>query len=197
MSFRKEKKFRLSKFDFDTLKNKLRLKGMQPLFAKRVINSLYYDTANWNMFNDSEEGLLPRKKVRIRWYDDIRKANNEVKISSNEGRFKTTSSANVTSELNLPQSLYEPSYGVIYPSLLVSYSREYFSFESMRITFDSNIKYVNYRQSEKIAHKDGECVMEIKTSIDNPDDYLESVLPFPTSRFSKYSRGFLISQSEL
>ena len=197
MSFRKEKKFRLSKFDFDILKNKLRLKGMQPLLAKRVINSLYYDTANWNMFNDSEEGLLPRKKVRIRWYDDIRKASNEVKISSNEGRFKTISSANMTSELTLPQSLYEPSYGVIYPSILVSYSREYFSFESIRITFDSNIKYVNYRQSEKIAHKDGECVMEIKTSIDNPDDYLESVLPFPTSRFSKYSRGLLISQSEL
>ena len=67
MSFRKEKKFRLSKFEFDSLKNNLRLKGMKALYAKRVINSLYYDTELHSMYNDSEEGLLPRKKVRIRW----------------------------------------------------------------------------------------------------------------------------------
>lgn len=197
MSFRKEKKFRLSKFDFDSLKIKLRLNGMQPLHPKRVINSLYYDTELHSMFIDSEEGLLPRKKVRIRWYDDIRKANTEVKISSTEGRFKTSSFANVTSESTLPQSLYESSYGVIYPSLFVSYTREYFLFESMRITFDSHIQYANYRQSRKIFHKDGECVMEVKIDLDVPDDYIESILPFPTTRFSKYSRGFLISSGDL
>ena len=80
MSFRKEKKFRLSKYDCDTLKNELRIKGMQSLYPKRVINSLYYDTVLCDMFNDSEEGLLPRKKVRIRWYDDIKRANKELKM---------------------------------------------------------------------------------------------------------------------
>jgi hypothetical protein len=197
MSFRKEKKFRLSKFDFDSLKINLRLNGMQSLYPKRIINTLYYDTELHSMFNDSEEGLLPRKKVRIRWYDDVRKANKEVKISSAEGRFKTSTFANVKSELTIPLSLYESSYGVIYPSLFVSYTREYFSFESMRITFDSSIQYANYRQSRKILHEDGECVMEVKTDLDVPDDYIESILPFPTARFSKYSRGFLISSGGL
>ena len=197
MSFRREKKFRLSKFDFDSLKTKLRLNGMQPLYAKRVINSLYYDTKFHSMFNDSEEGLLPRKKVRIRWYDCVRKANNEVKISSAEGRFKTTSVANVTSASTLPQSLYDSSYGVIYPSLFVSYTREYFSFESTRITFDSHIQYANYRQSRKIAHKDGECVVEVKIGLDVPDDYIEKKLPYPTTRFSKYSRGVLMAAGDL
>ena len=197
MSFRKEKKFRLSKFDFDLLKNKLYLKGMQTLYEKRIINSLYYDTELHSMYSDSEEGLLPRRKVRIRWYDDINKAKNEIKISSAEGRFKTSCLANVSSKSTLPQSLYDPIYGVIYPSLFISYRREYFSFETMRITFDSDIQYVNYRQSRKISHKDGECVMEVKVGLEVPDDYIEKMLPFPTSRFSKYSRGLLISNGEL
>lgn len=197
MSFRKEKKFKLSKYEFDSLKNKLRIKGMQTLYAKRVINSLYYDTEPYDMFSDSEEGLLPRKKVRIRWYDDIERANIEVKISSLEGRFKTSCLANVKSESSLPQSLHDSNYGLISPSLFVTYTREYFSFESMRITFDSNIQYGNYRRSRGLRHKDGECVMEVKIGIDLSDDYIESMLPYPTSRFSKYSRGMLFSNGEL
>ena len=197
MSFRKEKKFRLTCYDYESLKNELLLKGMVALYAKREINSLYYDDENHSMFHDSEEGLLPRRKVRIRWYDDIKKASNEVKISSFEGRFKTSSLAHAESENSLPQSLFDPHYGVIIPSLLVSYTREYFTFESMRITFDSDIKYFNYRLAQNIQFLDKECVMEIKVGIDVPDDYIERLIPHSTSRFSKYSRGLLASNREL
>lgn len=197
MSFRKEKKFRLSKYEYNDLKIKLLLQGMKPLYAKRVINSMYYDTEQYSMYHDSEEGLLPRRKVRIRWYDDITKASNEVKISSFEGRFKTTSFVRAPSKNSLPTTLADPYYGVIAPSLLISYTREYFSFESMRITFDSGIKYFNYRRAQNISFTDDECVMEIKVGIDVPDDYIERLIPFSTSRFSKYSRGLLISNKEL
>jgi hypothetical protein len=197
MSFRKEKKFRLTKYDYNSLKNKLLLQGMEPLYAKREINSLYYDTKLHSMYHDSEEGLLPRRKIRVRWYDDVRKASNEVKISSFEGRFKTSSFVNVTSQNALPKSLNDPYYGIIFPSLFVSYSREYFSFKSMRITFDSAIKYVNHRLTQNIPFADGECVMEIKVGIDVPDDYIEMIIPFSTSRFSKYSRGLLITNCDL
>ena len=195
MSFRKEKKFRLTCYDYESLKNELLLKGMAPLYAKREINSLYYDDENHSMYHDSEEGLLPRRKVRIRWYDDIKKASNEVKISSFEGRFKTSSLAHAESENSLPQSLFDTHYGIIIPSLLVSYTREYFTFESMRITFDSGIKYFNYRLAQNIPFLDEECVMEIKVGIDVPDDYIERLIPHSTSRFSKYSRGLLISNN--
>ena len=194
MSFRKEKKFRLTRHDFNLLKNDLLSKGMEPLFPKRVINSLYYDTKLYNMFNDSEEGVLPRKKLRIRWYNDIRKARKEIKISSTEGRYKKSYLINLSSELALPESLFEQTYGMTQPSLFVSYSREYFSFKSMRVTFDSSIMYTNFRQTQKIAFEDSECVMEIKVSADVPDDYIEKIFPIPTSRFSKYSRGLLISK---
>ena len=42
---------------------------MQKIYNKRFINSLYYDTKQRDMFYHSEEGVLPRKKIRIRWYN--------------------------------------------------------------------------------------------------------------------------------
>ena len=195
MSFRKEKKIRLTWHDYVSLKADLLLKGMAQLYAKREINSLYYDDENHSMYHDSEEGVLPRRKVRIRWYDDIKSASNEVKISSFEGRFKTSCLAHAESEDSLPQSLFDPHYGIIVPSLLVSYTREYFSLESLRITFDSSIKYFNYRLAQNIPFFDEECVMEIKVGMDVPDDYIERLIPHSTSRFSKYSRGLLVSNN--
>lgn len=197
MSFRKEKKIRLTIYEFGILRNKLLLQGMKPLFEKREINSLYYDTDDYGMYHDSEEGLLPRKKVRIRWYDDITKASKEVKISSFEGRFKTSDAFHVPSRRYLPKSFYDSYYGSISPSLCVSYIREYFLYKEMRITFDSYIKYVNERFSHKIPVLDGECVMEVKVGFDVPDDYIERVIEYPISRFSKYSRGLLTTGCEL
>ena len=197
MSFRKEKKFRLSKYEFDLLKNSLLLKGMRPLYNKRTINSLYYDTNKYDMFNDSQEGLLPRKKVRIRWYSDVTLANTEVKTSSIEGRFKTTTVGNFSFQSNLPKNLFDIDYGTLSPSLLVSYTREYFSLKTIRLTFDSSIKYINYRQSNNVKHEDNQCVMEIKTTSDISDDYIESIIPWPMTRFSKYCRGILNSFGEL
>ena len=196
MSFRQEKKFRLTQSDFNTLKNNLRLQGMEPLYSSRKINSLYYDTEDHNMFFDSEEGLLPRKKVRIRWYEDVKEASLEVKTSSIEGRFKTSDRAQSTEKTLLPESLYDTQYGSVIPSLLVCYSREYFTFKSMRITFDSDIKYVNKRLSQNVTFVDGECVMEIKVGIDVDEDYIERFIPYSTSRFSKYCRGLLLTSKE-
>jgi len=196
MSFRQEKKFRLTQSDFNTLKNNLRLQGMEPLYSSRKINSLYYDTEDHNMFFDSEEALLPRKKVRIRWYEDVKEASLEVKTSSIEGRFKTSDRAQSTEKTLLPESLYDTQYGSVIPSLLVCYSREYFTFKSMRITFDSDIKYVNKRLSQNVTFVDGECVMEIKVGIDVDEDYIERFIPYSTSRFSKYCRGLLLTSKE-
>ena len=90
MSFRKETKFRLSESDQLRIKNDLILDGMEVLYPSRTINSTYFDTNDLSMFWDSEEGVLPRKKVRVRWYENDIKLTKEVKISSIEGRFKYT-----------------------------------------------------------------------------------------------------------
>ena len=92
MSFRKEKKYRLTCLEFNVFKDSLIKKGMTSLYEPREIHSLYYDNQSGDMHYHSEEGVLPRKKVRVRWYKDPDNSSVETKVSSIEGRFKTTRS---------------------------------------------------------------------------------------------------------
>ena len=196
MSFRKEKKYRLTCLEFDNLKNQMLEHGMCRLYKKRRINSLYYDTEFLDMFYHSEEGVTPRKKVRIRWYESDISYNIEKKVSSVEGRHKTTLSLTRSNTKSLPKTLKDQLYGLLTPSLLVSYERDYYSIGGIRVTFDSSIKYQNFRHSVKSEFENPERVMEIKASKDTSDDYIENLIPYTTSRFSKYSRGLLISQGQ-
>ncbi|MAZ79783.1 MAG: hypothetical protein CMD72_03465 [Gammaproteobacteria bacterium] len=199
MSFRKEKKFRVTVAEYHRLKSMLLSQGMEILHQPRCINSIYFDTNNLQMFDDSEEGLLPRKKIRVRWYNKNNKFNLETKTSSIEGRYKTTKAlSDVSSEKKiLTKSYTDSQYGNIYPSLKVSYSRTYFEFNLMRITFDENIKYSNLRTHAKDYYSDPERVVEIKVPFECEDDYIEKFIPFATARFSKYSRGTLLSTGDL
>tara|TARA_A100001234_G_scaffold3221_1_gene2579 strand:+ start:4067 stop:4666 length:600 start_codon:yes stop_codon:yes gene_type:complete len=199
MSFRKEKKFRLSISDFHNIKNLLTSNGMSRLHETRIVNSLYFDTPTLKMFHDSEEGVLPRKKVRIRWYNDRKEFSIEKKISSIEGRYKTvipSTNSDKSSKFQL-MSLFDEIYGDLSPSLLVSYERAYFMFNKIRITFDSKIIYRNKRVLTNSKIEDPERVMEIKTGIDESDDFIESLIPYQTSRFSKYIRGILVTRGEI
>ena len=195
MSFRKENKFRLSISDFYQIKNLLLSQGMTTLFEKRTINSIYYDTLNLDMFYNSEEGVLPRKKFRIRWYYDKRKSKIEKKISSTEGRFKT--SVSLAENENFINHIIDQNYGVLEPSLKVSYERSYYSFNKVRLTLDSNITYVNPRISNFKKYKDPERVLEVKAAINTSDDFISKFFPYPNSRFSKYSRGILLTINNL
>lgn len=195
MGFRKEKKFRVTFSDYYKFKNQLHQQGMNIIFEPRQITSVYFDTINLNMFHDSEEGILPRKKVRIRWYNNNLKFRLENKISSIEGRFKVTSKIEnniLENELYMKNRLDE-QYGHIQPILKVSYKRSYFMINDMRITFDRDITYQNLRHANKRKYYDPERVIEIKTPAVYPDDFVEKIIPYSTARFSKYTRGLLLS----
>lgn len=192
MSFRKEKKFRLTFSDQKKMKNSLISLGMNSLFPSRNINSAYFDTDHLNMFTDSEEGILPRKKIRVRWYDNEKNLKKETKVSSIEGRYKLSEAFISNNFLkNFKSTLLDCDYGLIRPILMVSYSREYFLLNNLRITFDNNIKYRDLRSTLYRPLFDEECVVEIKTPDNISDDYIESFIKHSTSRFSKYSRGLL------
>ena len=199
MSFRKEKKIRVTVNEFFKLQSLLQQKGMKSLFKPRVISSIYLDTVDMNMFHDSEEGVLPRKKVRIRWYNEDKKFTLENKTSSIEGRFKVTSkldSSILDNELKI-KSRMDSQYGLIQPILKVSYERSYFMLNNMRITFDKNITYQYLRTANNRKYFEPERVVEIKIPISCSDDFVEKHIPYPTARFSKYSRGLLLSSGDL
>jgi hypothetical protein len=193
MSFRKEKKYRLSYSDMSEVKKSLLMMGMSTLHPLRVINSCYFDTNDLDFMHDSEEGVLPRKKIRIRWYDSDNRFTKEVKVSSIEGRYKYTSSLDYVKSVNDIKSLsiFDAESGNLTPMLIVKYEREYYSLGGLRITFDKNIDYSDLRLNTIPTFKDSECVMEVKVPIDCDDDYIEGIIQHSTSRFSKYSRGLL------
>jgi hypothetical protein len=67
----------------------------------------------------------------------------------------------------------------------------------MRLTFDSFIEYTYFKDLSKTVYEDPEKVMEIKVDIDTADDFIETLIPYATVRFSKYSRGMLFSNGGL
>ena len=89
------------------------------------------------------------------------------------------------------------NYGILKPVILISYFREYYKLNNLRLTFDTKINYKNLQQNKYFTKYDSECVMEIKTNFKTADDYIYSVINYPTSRFSKYSRGILFTQEFL
>ena len=190
MSFRKEKKFRLSQSELKLLKFSLLEKGMKVLYPKRLIKSCYFDTKNLLMFHQSEEGILPRKKIRYRWYNSNFKVNKEIKISSIEGRYKENYFIGPINTSNLKQyKLYDQDYGALYPYICIKYYREYFLYKKLRFTFDTNIEYEKIDSNISLKSIEKECVMEIKASNTFNDDYLEKIMSNQTERFSKYCRG--------
>ena len=197
MSFRKEIKYRLSLSDQKILKNKLISEGLKKLYPKRKISSIYFDTNNLNFHLNSEEGVLPRKKIRIRWYDDNYKMlTKETKISSIEGRYKITKPIidKNFSDISTMQ-IIDKEYGILKPKILISYFRDYFILKKIRLTFDSEIKYKNLKSSYQLVKYEKECVMEVKSDFKVDEDYIQKLIEYPTSRFSKYSRGIIHTES--
>jgi hypothetical protein len=194
MSFRNERKYRLSYGDSVKLKSNLIFRGMEKLYPDREINSEYFDTMELKMFSDSEEGILPRKKIRVRWYQDKSIKNLETKISSIEGRFKK--SVRYLKNLKEKSSYLQDSfYGKIFTSIIVNYKREYYQFKNFRLTFDTKINYKNSRLNSQIKYNDKETVLEIKTKNLDTNDYIDQFINYPTSRFSKYCRGIHMTRS--
>ena len=90
---RQEIKFLVNKkFIFD-----LKLeKKINKLYPSRIINSIYFDTINLDFFHDSEEGISPRKKVRVRYYNNnFEDLNLEIKYTNSFWRTKYVKKFNI------------------------------------------------------------------------------------------------------
>ena len=63
---RSEIKYDISNFSEEFFISNYRLRE---IFKGRYINSIYYDNINLDFYHLSQEGIVPRKKVRIRFYN--------------------------------------------------------------------------------------------------------------------------------
>ena len=71
MSFRKEIKSTINNSNIFNLRNWIFQNGGYELYPDRTVNSVYFDNKENLMYFQSIEGLVPRKKIRIRNYNDI------------------------------------------------------------------------------------------------------------------------------
>jgi SPX domain protein involved in polyphosphate accumulation len=170
----------------------LKDKNFKEIFFKRKINSIYFDNKFFESYTDSEEGSVPRKKIRLRFYEEknIYKAEKvflEKKITSIEGKSKTVEETSNFKDY-LEEGLVDYNYGICYPTLTLSYYREYFQSENIRITFDTLIEYENFDKSLN-AIREKSNIMEIKCLNIENNDFIEKNFPLQKIRFSKYCSG--------
>jgi hypothetical protein len=188
MSYRVEEKIPMTLSDSDQFLESLKDQGSKLLFPKRIIQSDYFDSNQFILFRESEEGLLPRKKVRIRHYplSNQIEYSLEIKISSIEGRYKTAKKLSDSQAKRIINTGYfDQIYGLLEKKISVSYSREYFSFQGIRITRDTQISYQDLiNKTNNFIEKDS--VVEIKAPENTPVDFLLKIIPSQRRRFSKY-----------
>ena len=155
-----------------------------------MFSSLYFDTNNKNCYRDSVEGVIPRKKIRIRSYpdEDTKIFLFEKKISSAEGRFKISKKISLTNANKIiTLGHFDKMYGHLKPIMHIEYIREYYKYKNYRITIDSKINYRFYKK--KFSKNDQMSIIELKYNIKLDDDAIINSFSNKTTRFSKYSNG--------
>lgn len=191
MSFRIEEKMLFHASDLFKIKDFIvKNKGIN-LYPDRSIESIYFDNKFLQSYKESEEGILPRKKIRIRSYDQFKTSFLEEKISSVEGKFKKNSKIS-SHELHdfKKEGYFDKKYGLMYPIIKISYLRSYYLIEKkIRITMDRNILY-NSINNKTLFFRDSDIlILETKLNSRFILSDLENLIPFTRLRVSKYCQS--------
>lgn len=192
MSFRIEEKLYVRSSQLANLNRWLFDQDAVLLHPKRLIYSTYFDTPALDMFYLSEEGSVPRKKIRIRTYGKGHRKDEpnslEIKTSSVEGRFKTVTKLNkIETDNMLVSGYYDTSYGSCEPVVAISYQREYFLVNGIRLTIDTDIEYKAV--GSFLVVRDRGISVEVKAEYEMSTNILLETFPFQRVRFSKYARA--------
>ena len=183
---RYEIKFDVSEYDLTNLISELQ---MIYLYPQRKIISTYYDTVHLKYFNDSEEGLLPRKKVRVRNYENDKNFNLEIKETEIDFRRKLVLNNIDNKKVNdllIKNHKYDE---IVLPKLKVMYNRKYFQCRYGRITYDFNIKYRDLILGNFNQIFSQKKILELKnTNLKLKDEFIKN-FSLKNIRFSKYCDG--------
>lgn len=150
------------------------------LHPERVISSIYYDNNRFQIYQDSAEGIVPRKKIRIR--ESFSELHLEHKFKNQNGKYKKHQKVN-----NIPNKIIDNIYGVTFPVCKIEYKRLYLTNNKIRITVDSNLKYQNYKNSIS-NYNVSFFITEFKmhNDLEISKNFIDSKINFSTIKFSKY-----------
>ena len=197
------------------------IKEMSKHHPSRIVNSIYFDNLNLEMAQDNIDGISKRCKIRDRYYGEKENdCNLEIKKKINRFGFKKIFNLKQKIDkidLNELFSLKNDFYKLVIqdsfvekfiikdclqPQIGVSYLREYYIFDKIRLTHDKNINYTSFSNDKKFTRKnttDNTNVIEIKFDY-NDFKQAKSILnkiEIKPKRFSKYIRGLSFFNSSI
>lgn len=150
------------------------------LHPERIVSSIYYDNFTFQIYRDSVEGIVPRKKIRIR--ESFGELYLEHKFKNQDGKYKKKQKIN-----NIPNKIIDNIYGITFPVCKIEYKRLYLTNNKIRITVDSNLNYQNYRNSFS-NYNISFFVAEFKmyNNLEISKNFIDSKINYTTVKFSKY-----------
>lgn len=190
MSFRTENKYKIAYNKISHLYKWIKESNGIKFYPDRKVHSIYFDNDKFQSYHNSLEGVVPRKKIRFRYYNDEtifdKLIQYEEKISSIEGRFKFSKKTLINKD-KFYKGIFDNFYGLCFPKTRVSYKREYFKVFNVRVTLDTNISYseVNKYGFRKREINDKNFILEVKCDPNN-NYFLDKKFNFEKIRFSKY-----------
>ena len=146
--YRCEKKLDVDKYNLIHFYNFIKKNNLKSIYNDRYILSYYFDNQYFDMYNHSEEGILPRKKIRIRSYPKKNDHNRnmfynlETKISDYTGRSKKVKKIQSINK-SLKYGIFDKQYGKCNMVSSIWYRRKYFTLKNFRITVDDRICFKN------------------------------------------------------
>lgn len=194
---------------------KLHFALFSEIFHQRIVNNIYFDTENLDLFKANYNGHSQRYKIRIRWYGEmfgqIEHPVLEIKIRN--GLLNRKESYPIK-PFKLDQGFHKkiPILSIFNsevpihikrkieactPVLLNQYIRKYFlSFDkNFRITIDKEMKFYKIQRFEnyfanQIANK-MDSILELKYSPENDNlaNRITNQFPFRLTKSSKYMVG--------
>lgn len=208
MEKRMENKFYGNKIAIRQIINNLMENGMKEEYNERWNNSIYFDNKKLELFEESEEGIAPRSKIRIRNY--ITNQSKELKQYQLEIK-KTDLNYEYKIKINIAQEevnkltangIFDKKYGLLKPLTEILYKRKYYNYKGIIVTHDKNIQYKRFTningKNEKIVFEKYE-VLEFKINLKYLDSVqLSEIMGIENLRFSKYCRSIeLLKLSKL
>ena len=184
------------------------IKGMfKEVYPKRVVNSIYFDTEIFQDVWDNINGFGDRKKIRVRWYNEIKNSKVQIeekkkkgfvtiKQSKNLGKFKDFEELNkFLDDENFFEINFFSGKKNLKKTLFIQYERNYYelSNKKLRVTIDKNLRLFQNFPSKFIELD--KTILELKYDVNNASYVNEFIknnnLNNRNQKFSKYVNSFI------
>ena len=163
--------------------NKIFSDGFEYIFPSRQISSIYYENANFDIYKDSVEGVVPRKKIRVR--EKLGNLYLEEKIKRQDGKYKRSKQIK-----HYPKVIHDQFYGFVKEICKITYNRSYLGNSKIRLTIDSDLKFENLR-NRYVFNMNNIFILEYKI-LDNftsSENFINSYKELNSFKFSKYEQA--------